>query len=334
MRLRALLCVLAFGGPAGGQQEFISARLSWQRSAGAEDCMTEQALRRAVAMRLRRDPFVETGGDVLLDGRIAAEAESGWIAELELHAPSGEPIGTRTLRTDAAHCSALDESLPLVVALMLDVPRDALRRAKSSDEPPVAEPERAAPKATPISLPRQTHAPREPWGFRLAALATGSVGLVPGLGLGAGLSVGIEPPAFWLTELDVVGWLPAEAESPDGGARCRLATVGLYLCPLSFESPPLRLDLCAGQRIGRMGAQGFGFDRNLEQVRLSYALGARARGWLTIAGPLLVGLGAGAEVPLARDEFFYSAANHERNQLFRMSPVVGAAEALLGVSLP
>jgi hypothetical protein len=158
--------------------------------------------------------------------------------------------------------------------------------------------------------------------------------MLPGVGLGAGLTLGVEPPAFWLTELDVVAWLPADADEREGGARFRLLTIGLYLCPLSFSASPLRLDLCAGQRIGRLDARGFDFERNHEQVRLTYALGARARGWLSIAGPLRIGLGVGGEVPLWRDEFLFRAAGGAQSSLFRVSPVVGAAELMLGVSLP
>jgi hypothetical protein len=332
MKLRALFCVLALSGTARAEGGFIKAELAWQRSPGAAQCMTAEALRQSVAKRLGRDPFVDGEGDVTLRGRASAEGEpSGWVVELELRTSSGLPIGTRTLRTEAAHCSALDESLPLVVALMLDVPRDELPRPLPAPPPPV--PKSVTPPS-PISVPRETHAPREPWRFQLAVLATGAAGLVPGIGLGAGVSLGVEPPTFWLTELDVAVWLPSDAERPEGGSRFRLVTVGLALCPLSLDSAPLRLDVCAGQRIGRLSAEGFGFERNREQARLSYALGARARGWLTLAGPLRVGLGAGGEVPLWRDQFVYSAANGQRPSLFRMSPVVGAAEALLGVSLP
>jgi hypothetical protein len=335
MKARAVLLVMALADLARAE-EFVTARLEWQRAEGAEQCIDRAGLERAVAQRLARDPFIETGSDVVVRGKVLPlPDQSGWSAELELSTTSGGRIGTRTIRTEAAHCSALDESLPLVLALMLDVPEDEVRRAEQSQAPAAAaKPSPAPPPTTPIALPRTAHAPREPWRFRAAALASGALGLLPGAGLGVGLTLGVEPPTFWLTELDATFWLPRDADDNGEGARYRLLSFSLYLCPIAFESAPLRTDLCVGQRVGRLDADGFGFDRNRERARLIYDVGARARAWLTLAGPVGVLFGVGAEVPLARDRFFFTGADGREHELFRASPVIGTADLGVGVSLP
>jgi hypothetical protein len=330
---RFALLVLLLSGVAGAQDDFATARLEWQRAPGAEECVTRDALSRAVAERLARDPFVASGGDIVVRGKVRPlSAESGWSAELELVTSNGALIGTRTLQTEAEHCSALDESLPLVLALMLDVPRDEVRRA--DERKAAAAPKPEPPRTTPIALPRTVHAPREPWRFRAAALATGAVGLLPEPALGAGVTLGVEPPTFWLTELDATIWLPRDAEQDGGGARYRLLAVALHLCPFTIDAAPLRLDLCAGQRLGRLEASGFGFERNRDQIRLIYDVSVRARGWLELFGPVGLLFGVGAEVPLARDRFYFVAADGRQPELFRMSPLIGVADIGLGVSLP
>lgn len=333
MRLRAALLVLLWSTLAGAQEDFASARLEWRRAAGAQECVTGETLARAVAERLGRDPFVPSGADIVARGEVSPLAQgAGWRAELELVTAGGASLGTRTVQTEAEHCSALDESLPLILALMLDVPREQVNRAderRRAREAPLP-----APRPTPLALPRSVHAPRAPWRVRAGALATGAVGLLPGPALGASVTFGIEPPSFWLTELDASIWLPRDAERDGGGARYRLVALGLFVCPIAAGSPALRADFCAGQRVGRLEGSGFGFDRNLDHSRLTYAVGARARGWLRVVGPVGLLAGIGAEVPLTRDRFHFVAADGSEPELFRMSPLIGIFELGAGVSLP
>jgi hypothetical protein len=342
MKARLALALLMVSTAARAEEQFVTARLEWQRAADADECMDAESLERAVSARLGRNPFGSEQSHVTVKGRIATNTEPpGWIAELDLVSERGNPIGTRTLTTEAEHCSALDESLTLVLALMIDIPEEEVRRADRAREvpeptaPPKPEPAPSRARTTPLALPRDVDAPRQPWRVNSGVFAAASVGLVPGLGLGAGLGLGIEPPRFWLTELDAIFWLPADAEQPgEGGARFRYISVGLFLCPIALRASPLRVDLCAGQRVGRFDADGFDFRQNRQQVRLTYSLGARARAWLRVVGPLRVGLGLMAEAPLARDKFFYTGADGRTDELFRMSPVALTGEAGLGLSFP
>lgn len=307
----------------------VRARLDWKRQPGAGHCLDAAALRKAVESRLGRRVFVPAQADVVVRGRLEpARDGEGWTAQLALEGAAGQPMGKRTLSTRADDCSALDASLALIVALMIDIPREELPPPPRTTAPPPP-----TPQTTPIRVPRETPAPRRPWGFEADARATGAVGLMPGVGLGLGVAVGVHPPGFWFTELDGELWLPRRAYSPSGrsGSRFSLSTVDLYLCPLEPGSSRVRFRACLGQRVGRLVAEGFGFDQDDRKARLIYDPGMRIRMTARLFGPLLLGAGVGVEVPLSRDHFVASRADGTTLELYRMSPVVGTAQLLLGV---
>jgi hypothetical protein len=238
----------------------------------------------------------------------------------------GEPLGRRELETHAEHCSALDESLALVLALMVDIPPERLPARPAPTPAPV--PPRPA---TRIAVPKATHAPREPWRVEATLLGTLGIGLLPEPALGARLGIGVEPPAFWLTELEATYWLTEQREQAGVGTELGVMTLGLFVCPLAFDSGRVGLRACAGQAIGRIRAAGFGFDRDREHVRVFYDLGARLRGVLRLAGPLALRVGVGLAVPLSRDRFVYAERDGTHPELFQVSPVVGTGELGLGL---
>src|SRR6188474_2012752 len=91
------------------------ATLELTRTSAAEHCIDAPTLTRSVETRLARRAFATTAP---LRLRVALDRHgSNWIAELYLSDSAG-PLGERSLSTGAAHCSALDDSLALVVALL------------------------------------------------------------------------------------------------------------------------------------------------------------------------------------------------------------------------
>ncbi len=294
--------------------------------------MDAQALRSAVESRLGRRVFVpRKQADVVVRGRLeVARGGDGWTADLALESGAGQPMGKRTLSTHADDCSALDASLALIVALMIDIPREELPAPPTTAPPPPP-----AAHTTTIQLPRETPAPRRPWGFEADGRGVGALGLMPGVALGVGVGVGVEPPGFWFTELDGDLWMTRRVDSSSGGSGSRfsLQSVSLYLCPLALGSFRLRFRACVGQRVGRLVADGFGFDENRREPRVVYNPGMRARLTVGLVGPLVLGAGLGLEVPLARDRFTATRASGASEELFRMAPVVGTAEVVLGVRL-
>ena len=83
---------------------------------------------------------------------------------------------------------------------------------------------------------------------------------------------------------------------------------------------------------GRLEAAGFGLDDNRDRARPVLNVGLRGAIAFEVAGPLSLLGGVGGYAPLIRDDFFYTAADGRKAPLFTMSPVVGTAEAGLGVN--
>jgi hypothetical protein len=307
------------------QTDWTSATLELERAEGAEECIEAAALEQAVQSRLGRTVFVQRSqADVVVSGRLR-RAAGGWSAELVLHSQGGKPLGTRVLNTQAAHCSSLDDSLALALALMLDVPRDELGLRSSA----AAEPQ--APPTTPVELPRDTPARREPWHGELSALGVAGLGVLPGLALGVRLSVGVEPPRFWPVELDGTWWPARDATDGDGGVELALMAVGLFVCPLDLEAGSFGLSGCVGQQVGRLGASGYGFDQNRQRSTLAFAPALRTRASLRVAGPLRLRAGLGVELSVVRKRFVYERPDGTRSGLFRVAPAAGVAELGLGL---
>jgi hypothetical protein len=319
--------------------------LAVTRGEGTGGCIREGAVERAVERRLHRRVFAETGpADLRIDLVLAREAGRTWSAKLVLRGPDGAELGARELDTRAPHCSSLDESLVLVVALLVDSPEahDAFEAAKSARTAPEREAPRPpppappkVPKPTPIELPPDTFAPREPYRFELGAGAGVLAGVLPGLPLGVSLTLGVRPPHFFELRVRPQLFFPHEARAPaaDRGGRFSLVTVALELCPLDETSGQSSFFGCVGQRVGRVAARGFGFQETERSVELYYALGVSGGVAFWFARPLGVTLELGAEAPLTRDAYFSRGPNGEQRKIFQASPLAGAATAGLLLAL-
>ena len=302
--------------------------LALTRSSSAQSCIDAAALTRSVEARLGRRAFARTAP---LQLRVTLDRRgSNWVADLDLSDPVG-PLGERSLSTDAAHCSALDDSLALVVALLVDTPPErvdpaAPGRADHAPEAPATTPRQEAPRprSTTLRLPADTWAPRAPWQF--AARAGGSLLFfaLPRVAYGPSLGLAVRPPRGPWLRIAVDSLLPKESE---GQRRVRVATdrLGLLLCG-SFGSPPLEWQFCAGQRVGRVTAEGLGFD-HAQRVRRLY-LAATLGGELSI--PLTqrwyFPVSLFAEIPLTQDQF---VARDTAEPLHRVGAVVGAVSVAL-----
>jgi hypothetical protein len=276
---------------------------------------------------------------------MARRAKREWSAELELQTESGASLGQRTLSTTATHCSSLDDSLALVVALLVDAPSRAPER---SDEPLISDAAAATPEpkeplavrraraeATPIQLPPSTLAPREPWRFEATASASLALGLLPGSAFG--VELGLSGKAPRAPDLRVFAGAYASRDALAGpgaaGARFGFLFVGLEICPLEGSVGRLRWSTCAGQSVGRLHAAAFGYDQSLSTDRLVYALLGRGALVLAVSGPLSVRMTARAELPLARPVFFYGSRDNMERNVFEMSPVVAVFDAGLSIAL-
>jgi hypothetical protein len=309
--------------------------LSVQQGAETESCMSAAQLQQGVEKRLKRQVFVDAAHASLRLAVIFSKTDAGTEARIELASIDGTPRGTRSLVT-SGHCSALDDSLALSVALLVDQPPDPEPDAvppaapvAAGEPPPVAPAPAPAPPhtvrpPTPITIPADVAAAREPWHARFGAVAAAAFGVLPGIKPAVALYLKLVPPHFLPVLLQGEGFWPATAERDESsGARFHLFRAGLSLCPALYENPVLSTSLCFGQKVGWLTVEGYGFDHDREERRLSFALSAGGEGRLRLFAPVSVRGYLGAEVPLARDRF--TSGGRDAVKLFEPTPI-----ALLG----
>jgi hypothetical protein len=318
--------------------------LGLTRGEGTQACIQGGAIERAVERRLRRRVFARNEPPELhIDVALAREADGAWSARLVLRGRSGAELGARELETQAAHCSALDDALVLVVALLVDSP-EARAQASAASEPLAPAPSEAtqstkatppAPRETRLELPPETYAPREPYRVEVAANIVAAAGVLPGVSFGGEVVLGVRPPHFIELRLRPAALLAQSAQTPtpDRGGRFSLLSVALDACPLADSFGQVQLSGCVGQRVGRMTAAGFGYQRNASSQELYYALGVSAAASFWFGPRVGIRLGLDLEAPLTRDSYFSLGPTGDRLEIFRPSPIVGALTAGIGFSL-
>lgn len=316
-----------------------SARLELEKGPGGAQCIDARALKRAVELRLQRPAFrPDLPATLNLQIAIERKPDASWDAEIVMRDSSGAVLGTRSIATRAAHCSALDDSLALVVALLVDAPPGAATGADHQPERATSPPARApvTPAKTPtITLPRDTPAPRQPWLFELTLEGTAAIGLLPGVAPGVELGVGGTAPA--LPEIRIFsGLYPERQEQRAGanaGARFSFVNVGLELCPLDRALGAVHWIGCAGQTLGWLRVAAFGFDENTTTTHLSYTLLAWTGLTIPVAKSLAGRLGVRAELPLERGTFSYGTRAGGQRDLFETKPVAAVLDLGLIVRL-
>jgi hypothetical protein len=296
--------------------------LTVEHGSGTSACLEAAKLERAVERRLKRRVFVAAPQAQLTMRVVFARRADEMQARIELASADGTPRGTRTLVTEN-HCSTLDDSLALSVALLVDEPPDP--------EPPTSPEPAATPTPTAsvasskkpdriINIPEDVVAPREPWHARFGVSAAGAWGQLPGIRPVLALHLTLVPRGFWPVVLSGDAFWPKSAERDErSGARFELFRVGLAVCPALFDQPARSVAICVGQRIGWLSAQGYGFDRDQRERRLGYALSLGGEGRQRLFGPVSFRGYLGAEVPLVRDRF--TSGGRNAAQLFQPSPV-------------
>ncbi len=320
--------------------------LSVRYGDGVEACLGAAQLSRSVEKRLRRKVFVEPAQAqlrfVVSFERRGAETE----ARVDVSNMDGQKRGSRSLVT-SGHCSALDDSLALSVALLVDQPPEpeledgpplvTATSAPASVAPAVSPPPtpvapRAKPQPTTITIPPEVEAPREPWHVRVGVVGNAILGALPGVRPGFALYSKLVPRgvAPILIQGEIFARATAERDATSG-AHFRSFRVGLALCPVLSETRARALSLCFGQKVGWLAVEGYGFDHPARERRLTYAVILGVEGRLRLAGPVSLRGYLGAEVPVVRDQFASSGRNATR--LFQASPVALGSEIGLEVEL-
>jgi len=331
----AIICAAAAlpGGEAGAappQGGAQTSSLSWSRLPGAESCIGPSELARQVEAILGRHVFVSAAAaEIAVEGHVAEVAPGGgWKATLVVSDSQGRILGNRELISPEPACRALDESVALAIALMIDPDAGSAPPPK----PPPSQPAKPPPpppkpeviiKEKPIYVPVPTEQePEEPWHFALRAGPVLGLGLLPSVGLGLHAAVTVEPPWFIAVEGSAAIYLPSAAEIDPAAGDFQLAYVGLAACPLSRRWDRVDFSLCAEVQLGRLWADGTDLDgQSWEDHQFVANLAARARFSVRLWGPLTVGAGVAGAVALVREPFEVRAADGRSAELFSLSPV-------------
>lgn len=310
--------------------------LTVQHGNGAEGCLDAPRLKRSVERRLKRKVFVDAEPDLRF--AVTFEKHGDELeARIDVASSDGTPRGSRSLVT-TSHCSALDDSLALSLALLVDQPPDPEPPAPTpaaETKPSAADSAPAPPakgKPTPITIPDDVAAPREPLHVLLGTSAEAVWGVLPGISPALTLYLKLVPSEFLPITLQGEGFWPANAErDSESGARFHLYRAGLAVCPTLARNPAHALGLCIGQKLGFVQVEGFGFDHDHQERRLSYALTAGGEGRLRLLAPVSLRAYLGGEVPVVRDRF--TSGGRNASNLFETSPIAVAAEIGLEAAL-
>lgn len=332
--LTVLACVSALTRSVCAQEEPVRAELDWQGGPSGSNCIDADALRRAVEARLGRELFAPKGqGDVRVTGAIT-EGDGKWLVRITLTSTPGDAMGERELESESRDCSALDDSLALVLAVMLDIPKTRIpapARQPSAVEP--AAEQRTPPPAPPpptskLRVPKDTPPRRPRWHFEVGLAGLGAYGLLPDVTFGLRGHVAVKPPEFWKVGVDLATYASVDETlgAAEAGASFSPKELGIFVCPLDLPLAAFTLEGCLAQHVGTLRVQGFGFDANEEQTRPYVNLGAAFAASLGIVEPLSVRLGIDAQTPLLRETFRYGDQDGQEPSLFRMAPVLLAGQ--------
>jgi hypothetical protein len=302
-----LLLPLSFTARVFAQADSALLWLQYSRAAGAEQCLAETELVRAVEARLGRRVFATREAADLIAEVQAAPERGGWTIQLRLLDGERRLLGERRLTTGARHCSALDEPLALVLSLAADVRRELPAAPHGPPAPsggPDAQDVPRRPLATPIAIPTDSPAPRV--GFALRPSVGGAVafGLLPRGAIGARARLELVPPNFWPMTLEATGWR-GQRLGRERGVRFAIQTLGFGVCPFRVRVGAAEIFGCLEQSIGKLAAKGFGFDEAAPSDRWWAALGSG--GAIRYAlGPVFLSVTGSLLVPLVERRYFYT----------------------------
>lgn len=310
------------------------ATLQWHRSEQAEGCLDASALSSAVESGLGRTVFVAPEqADLIVKVNLERPDAEHWLAQIDLQDNTGRGLGHRELSSRGESCTSINESLALIVSLMVDVTRESLQPPPpappvSPIPPPAPAIAPAPPRPNPPSL--TTDKAKSPWRGDLLLLGTTSDGQPHGVLNGISVAAELGPGRFWLMSVRVTAWAPKQTGNGGAGAKFWLGTAEADLCGV-LGGPRLDPTFCVGPEVGALNVKAVGFDVNRAEVSMLVNLVARlsATWWATQSLGLHFGLAAG--FPLVQREYYGTAVDGSKDRLVSRPWLVPMAD--FGIAL-
>ena len=327
--LLACLSIAVTALPAHGAAPKLTAYLEWSAPVDST-CPSVSDMTQAVESRLGRRVFVEREqAEVVLTVALKAN-DATWTAELELLDANHATLGTRHVQSNSRECGALNDVLPIVIALLVDASQNSVRLElpPPNSQLPLIKSKVAYSNPQVEQFPSLPAARSSHWGW--AALGEGVSGLMPSTTVGASLVGFFEParPAvpleFWL------GAIPATASDQTPGLRLSLIHLGARVCP-SLWRATLHASVCAGVGVGSLQVVGRGFDVNRSDSSVHADVRATGQLDVPIARPWFARVEAGAIFPMIRPRFEGEAEPGVRITLYRAAAVAPRIALGLGV---
>jgi hypothetical protein len=268
--------------------------------------MVERTLARPV-FHSDAPPFAKVSGGVARDGPGRFEAH---IALVDME---GRTLATRTLTT-SGDCGRLDESVAVVVTLMIDGVEEVPAPLHIPADPPrTASPEPPAPR--PLALT-----------FGLGGGVSSS--LLPGVVASFGARGELAVAGFVPIAVTLRVHAPSSVVVAEVGGRFDAWTAELAACP-AWSRGRLRLGGCVGLGGGAIEGSYVNLLDGETHVRPLVLATLLPFAAVRLAGPVWIRAEGGAWVPLLRERWGYLDPSGMFAEVFRPAPVVPAATLTL-----
>jgi hypothetical protein len=301
--------------------------LDYQRAEGAEQCLANSALMTAVEARLGRRVFTSRESADVTAQLTAQHDGAAFHIVMALVDRDGHALGTRRLESRAGHCSALDDSVVLVLSLAVDLAARASVSTEANRAEPALEPSEHAPLETELHIPRAASARGRGWTITPELGVAVGVGLQPSANLGLRLGGRFESSEFWRLGVAATWWSPERLGS-EQGAQFSVQSLELEVCPWTREYRRVELSVCAEQLLARVSARSFGFDRSTPDESVLLAWGPSAVGTYRLGDALVMSAVGSLLVTSVARRYYYTEG--EEVTLHRMRSVLSTFGLLAG----
>jgi hypothetical protein len=270
--------------------------LVWSRTEQVR-CIGAEELSAAVERTLGRPVFHgESPASAKIVGDVHAAANGHFDAHIRLVDASGKTVSERELGTDA-DCKRLDESIAVVVTLMIDGLEEAPTPLRVPPEPPRPPP--------PVAAPTPSRPPKPETEVPVLAVGAGaglSSSLLPGTAGAAVLRAEVAPQSFVPIALTGRMFASSDATLAGAGGAFSAWDAELAACP-RWQRETAAIGACAGIGGGAISGRSLDLSAGQSHTRALVVVPILAQGALRLYGPLWLRAEAGVLVPLLRERW-------------------------------